>query len=55
MAKQMIDEGLLDLVQGGSLGFDPESGGTYTMRCQYSGESFSGVSLGNVIDGVWNL
>ena len=50
MAKKMIDEGLLELVQGGALGFNPDDQGTYTMECQFSGESYGNVPLGIAIE-----
>lgn len=45
-----IDAALLDQVVGGSLGFDPDSNGTYTMICGFSGQKFYGVSLGNCME-----
>lgn len=44
-----LDADLADIVNGGALGFDPEEGGNYTMRCQFSGQVFYGVSLSNVM------
>ena len=49
MSKMPINEELLDMVNGGSLGFDPEPSGTFTMRCEYSGASYEGVALGDAI------
>ena len=41
---------LLEYVNGGALGFNPEAGGTYTMIGQFTGKTFSGVSLANVME-----
>jgi hypothetical protein len=48
--RMQLDEEILDLINGGALGFDPEPTGTYTMRCQYSGATFEGVALSQVIE-----
>ncbi len=45
-----IDPELLDIVNGGAFGFDPDGSGTYTMHCQHSGQVFYGVQLGDVIE-----
>lgn len=41
---------LLDKVAGGAIGYNPEPGGTYTMICQFSGSTFKGVTLGQIIE-----
>ena len=40
----------LENVTGGSLGYDPDGHGTYTMRCQYSGQSYYNISLSQVME-----
>lgn len=44
-----IDLDVLDNVSGGAFGYDPDGKGTYTMRCQFSGQVFYGVELGDAI------
>lgn len=44
-----LDTDMADLVCGGSIGLDPEEGGNYTLRCQFSGQVFYGVPLSNAI------
>lgn len=50
--KNRVELGLesLDKVAGGALGFDPEGDGTYTMHCQFTGNTYYGVSLSDVIE-----
>ena len=50
MGRVSLNDEFLDKINGGALGFDPEQGGTYTMRCQYSGKTYTGVSLGQVME-----
>ena len=53
MAKNRVelDLDVLEGVNGGSLGFDPDATGTiFTMRCQYSGEVFYNIPLAKVIE-----
>ena len=38
MSRTEIAPELLDYIAGGAIGFDPEPSGTYTMRCEFSGE-----------------
>lgn len=45
-----IDEDLLGQVSGGAIGFNPDGNGTYTMKCQFSGLSFSGITLAQAIE-----
>lgn len=40
----------LENVNGGAIGFNPEPNGTYTMICQFSGKSFTGVPLAFAIE-----
>ena len=49
MPKMNIDDNLLDFVTGGSIGYNPDGNGTYTMNCQYSGNSYQGVTLTQVM------
>ena len=44
-----LSEDLLDQVNGGAIGFNAESNGTYTMVCQYSGNSYKGITLAQVM------
>lgn len=50
MSRREIAPELLDFVSGGALGFDPDEAGTFTMLCEFSGESYPGVSLPAVMD-----
>ncbi len=50
MAKQIIDPAMLDMISGGALGFNAEAGGTFTMEGQFTGKTYSGVSLSNVME-----
>jgi len=50
MSRREIAPELLDAVAGGALGFDPDGAGTYTMRCEFSGEAYQGVSLASVME-----
>lgn len=45
-----IDAELLDLVNGGNIGFNPNDNGTYTMQCQYSGQTYQNVSLSQAME-----
>ena len=49
MARTEIAPELLETVAGGALGFDPDAAGTYTMYCEFSGQTFTGVALGNIM------
>ena len=49
MGRIEIGPELLDIVAGGAIGFDPEAGGTYTMRCEFSGDVYPGVSIAGVM------
>ena len=48
--RQELNLELLDEVTGGSIGFNPDDNGTFTMVCGYSGNTYYGVSLPNVIE-----
>ena len=50
MSRTEIAPELLDAVAGGALGFDPDGAGTFTMRCEFSGESFPGLTLAGVME-----
>ena len=50
MSRREIAPELLEIVAGGALGFDPDGSGTYTMRCEFSGESYPGISLAGVME-----
>ena len=50
MGRTEIAPELLEIVAGGALGFDPDGAGTYTMRCEFSGEVFPGVTLASVME-----
>ena len=45
-----IDEELLGQISGGAIGFNPDDNGTFTMKCQFSGLTFSGVTLQQIIE-----
>ena len=45
-----IEPELLDLVNGGSFGYDPDSKGTFTMHCQYTGQTYYEVKLADAIE-----
>ena len=49
MGRKEIAPELLEFVTGGAIGFDPDGAGTYTMRCQFSGDIYPGVCLANVM------
>lgn len=40
----------LDNVNGGSIGFNPDSNGTYTMKCQFTGNVYYNIPLSQVIE-----
>lgn len=40
----------LDNVSGGSIGFNPDDNGTYTMLCKYTGNTYYGVTLSQIIE-----
>ncbi len=50
MSRTEIAPELLEIVAGGALGFDPDGAGTYTMRCEFSGESYPGITLARVME-----
>ena len=50
MSRTEIAPELLDTIAGGALGFDPDGAGTYTMRCEFSGEAYPGVTLSSVME-----
>ena len=50
--KSRVELGMeyLESVSGGSLGFDPDDNGTYTMFCEFSGDVYYGISLSDVME-----
>ena len=44
-----LSDDALDNISGGSLGYDPDGKGTYTMHCQYTGQVFHGVKLEDIM------
>ena len=51
MSKRIaLDPEMLDAVAGGSVGFNPDGNGTYTMKCQFSGATYTGVTLQQIIE-----
>jgi len=44
-----IDLDMLENVAGGAIGFNPDNNGTYTMKCQFTGLTFSGVRLDQIM------
>lgn len=49
MGRTEIAPELLEFVTGGSIGFDPDGAGTYTMYCQFSGDIYPGVNLASIM------
>ena len=47
--RREIDTELLDSINGGTLYFNPEASGTYSMTCEFCGDVYSGISLTDVI------
>lgn len=45
-----IDGDLLDQINGGSVGFNPDNNGTYTMKCQFTGKTFYNIALAQVME-----
>lgn len=45
-----IDAELLDMINGGAIGFNPDSNGNFTMKCQYSGATYQNVNLSQVME-----
>lgn len=45
-----LDPEMLENVNGGSIGFNPDSNGNYTMKCQYSGQTYQNVSLSQAME-----
>ena len=50
MSKRVeINMDQLDQVAGGAIGFDADGHGTFTMKCQYSGNRYEAVKLEDII------
>lgn len=50
MKRVEINDDFLDNVSGGAIGFDVEdSGTTYTMKCEFTGEVHKGIPLSDVM------
>lgn len=45
-----LDLEQLENVNGGSIGFNPDSNGTYTMKCEFTGNTYYGVSLSQAME-----
>ena len=45
-----IDPELLENVNGGSIGFNPDSNGNYTMKCQFTGNVYHNIPLAQVME-----
>ena len=45
-----LDDNVLEMINGGGLGYDPDSSGTFTMKCQYSGNIYYGIRLDQVME-----
>ena len=45
-----LSDDALDNVSGGALTFNPDGNGTYTMKCQFTGQTYYGVSLADVME-----
>lgn len=50
MGRVQIDAELLDQINGGNIGFNPDSNGNFTMKCQYSGQTYQNVALPQVME-----
>lgn len=48
--REEINLEALENVNGGAIGFNPEPGGTYTMKCQFTGKVYTGISLSQVME-----
>ena len=47
--RMAIDPELLEKINGGALGYDPDDHGTYTMKCEFSGDKYYNVALTDII------
>jgi len=45
-----LDPEMLDNVNGGSIGFNPDANGNYTMKCQYTGKTYHNITLSQVME-----
>lgn len=45
-----LDPELLDQVNGGSVGFNPDKNGNYTMKCQFTGKTYYNIPLSQVME-----
>ena len=45
-----LDDNFMENVNGGSIGFNPDDQGTFTMKCKYTGETYYGVQLSQIIE-----
>lgn len=41
---------VLESVNGGAIGFNPDNNGTYTMLCEFTGNRYYGIRLDQVIE-----
>ena len=44
-----INQELLEQINGGAIGFDPEGNDMFTMRCEFSGNVYPHVSLSDLM------
>jgi len=45
-----LSDDMLDNISGGAIGFNPDGQGTYTMKCEFTGQTFYGVQLSDIIE-----
>lgn len=50
MGRHELNLDMLNDVNGGNIGFNVDANGNYTMKGQYTGKTFYGVSLANVME-----
>jgi len=44
-----LSDDALDNVSGGAIGFDPDGQGTFTMKCEFTGQKFYGVKMEDIM------
>ena len=45
-----LDDKVVEKVNGGSIGFNPDDYGTYTMLCEFTRNTYYGVKLADIIE-----
>ena len=50
MSKRVeLNESILENVTGGSIVFNPQGDGNYYMECEYSGDTYYDIALGDIM------